>query len=161
MTPHSLKWKHSIYLLCFTDFSWWSQKCESLTENRLVKIWHENICPVDVTTYYVFNLNICPGTQPSGPYSHSKKPNDTVKRLVSPIFQTNQNVTLDNWCYNWFPIDATFANRAQVHKHRHFIQKQSRNSKWDAEILANFFLDNASRFENSHFEIFKPEHLKK
>uniref|UniRef100_A0A286Y2W0 PiggyBac transposable element-derived protein domain-containing protein n=1 Tax=Cavia porcellus TaxID=10141 RepID=A0A286Y2W0_CAVPO len=52
---------------------------------------------VDAKTYYTFNLEIYPGTQPAGPYSYSNKPNDVVNRLVAPISQTDRNVTFNNW----------------------------------------------------------------
>ncbi|XP_013006050.2 piggyBac transposable element-derived protein 4 isoform X2 [Cavia porcellus] len=58
---------------------------------------------VDAKTYYTFNLEIYPGTQPPGPYSCSNKPNDVVNRLVAPISQSNRNVTFDSW-FTSYPL---------------------------------------------------------
>nr|XP_026490968.1 piggyBac transposable element-derived protein 4-like [Vanessa tameamea] len=52
---------------------------------------------VDSKTFYVKNLEIYAGKQPSGPYSVSNKPFDVVNRLVLPISKTHRNVTFDNW----------------------------------------------------------------
>lgn len=58
---------------------------------------------VDAKTYYTFNLEIHPGTQPPGPYSCSNKLNDVVNRLVAPISQTRRNVTFDSW-FTSYPL---------------------------------------------------------
>lgn len=52
---------------------------------------------VDARNYYIKNLEIYPGKQPSGPYCVSNKPYDVVNRIVQPISKTNRNVTFDNW----------------------------------------------------------------
>jgi len=49
----------------------------------------------DAKTFYCSNLEIC-GKQPPGPYDVRNTPTDIVKRLVSPIENSNQNVTTDN-----------------------------------------------------------------
>ncbi|XP_026469438.1 piggyBac transposable element-derived protein 4-like [Ctenocephalides felis] len=52
---------------------------------------------VDASTYYVTNLEIYSGKQPSGPYSLSNKPFDVVNRVVLPVSKSHRNITFDNW----------------------------------------------------------------
>lgn len=52
---------------------------------------------IDVKTYYMFNLEIYPGTQTPGFYLYSNKSNDIVDRLTALISQTNWKVTFNNW----------------------------------------------------------------
>jgi len=54
----------------------------------------------DAKTFYCSNLEIYCGKQPPGPYDARKTPTDIVKRLVSPIENSNKNVTTDNWYTN-------------------------------------------------------------
>jgi len=54
----------------------------------------------DAKTFYCSNLEIYCGKQPPGPYDVRNTPTDIVKRLVSPIENSNKNVTTDNWYTN-------------------------------------------------------------
>lgn len=54
---------------------------------------------VDNTSYYTVNLEVYCGRQPSGPYECSKKAIDVVQRLISPISNSSQHITFDNWYY--------------------------------------------------------------
>lgn len=54
-----------------------------------------NLC--DARTAYSFNLEVYLGEQPDGPYKLSNKPEDVVKRLCVPIYNSNRNITIDNW----------------------------------------------------------------
>ncbi|XP_053964402.1 piggyBac transposable element-derived protein 4-like [Anastrepha ludens] len=58
---------------------------------------------VDAKSFYVINLEIYPGKQPTGPYALSNKAYDVVDRLVAPISKTNRNVTFDNW-FTSYPL---------------------------------------------------------
>jgi len=54
----------------------------------------------DAKTFYCSNLEIYCGKQPPGPYDMRNTPTDIVKRLVSPIENSNKNMTTDNWYTN-------------------------------------------------------------
>jgi len=54
----------------------------------------------DAKTFYCSNLEIYCGKQPPGPYDVRNTPTDIVMRLVSPIENSNKNVTTDNWYTN-------------------------------------------------------------
>lgn len=55
------------------------------------------IALVDATNYYILNLEIYAGKQPTGPFAASNKPFDVVNRIVEPVSKSNRNLTFDNW----------------------------------------------------------------
>lgn len=55
------------------------------------------IALVDAENYYILNLEIYAGKQPTGPFAASNKPYDVVNRIVQPISKSNRNLTFDNW----------------------------------------------------------------
>lgn len=57
----------------------------------------------DAKSFYTANLEIYCGKQPDGPFGSSNSPIDVVKRLVTPIENTNRNLTVDNW-YTSVPL---------------------------------------------------------
>lgn len=52
---------------------------------------------VDSKLFYVFTLEVYAGKQPEGPFQVSNKPEDVVKRLLEPLYNTGRNITTDNW----------------------------------------------------------------
>ena len=54
----------------------------------------------DAKTFYYSNLEIYCGKQLPGPYGVRNTATDIVKQLVSPIENSNKNVTTDNWYTN-------------------------------------------------------------
>ncbi|XP_077301051.1 piggyBac transposable element-derived protein 4 [Arctopsyche grandis] len=57
----------------------------------------------DAKSFYTSNLEIYCGIQPAGPFAASNTPTDIVKRLVTPIENSNRNLTTDNW-YTSVPL---------------------------------------------------------
>ena len=57
----------------------------------------------DAKTFHTSNLEIYCGKQPDGPFATTNTPIDIVKRLVSPIENSNRNLTIDNW-YTSVPL---------------------------------------------------------
>lgn len=51
----------------------------------------------DARTAYTSNLEVYLGEQLDGPYKLSNKPEDVVKRLCVPNYNSNRNITIDNW----------------------------------------------------------------
>ena len=51
-------------------------------------------------TFYCSNLEIYSRKQPPEPYDVRNIPTEIVKRLVSPIENSNKNVTTNNWNTN-------------------------------------------------------------
>nr|XP_023011791.1 piggyBac transposable element-derived protein 4-like [Leptinotarsa decemlineata] len=64
--------------------------------SRPAKCGIEIFAFVDAKTYYTSNMEIYAGLQPDGSYSMSNKSIDVVKRMISPIYNTGGNVTMDN-----------------------------------------------------------------
>ena len=54
-----------------------------------------NLC--NARTAYTSNLEVYLGEQPDGPYKLSNKPEDVVNRLCVSIYNSNRNITIDNW----------------------------------------------------------------
>ena len=52
---------------------------------------------VNVRMFYIYNMEICAGRLPDGPFCVSNKPRDVVKRLTEPICNSGRNLTTDNW----------------------------------------------------------------
>lgn len=50
----------------------------------------------DSKSYYTANLKVYCGKQRDEPFGASKSPSDVVKRLVTPIENSNRNLTTDN-----------------------------------------------------------------
>lgn len=57
----------------------------------------------DAKSFYTSNLEIYCGIQPNGPFAASNTPTDIVKRLITPIENSNRNLTMDNW-YTSLPL---------------------------------------------------------
>ena len=71
----------------------------------------------DAKSFYTSNLEIYCGKKPDGPFSASNTPTDIVKRLVTPIENTNRNLTIDNW-YTSVPLaDYLLTKRITVLGH--------------------------------------------
>lgn len=52
---------------------------------------------VDSRTFYTWNMEIYAGMQPEGPFRLENNADKVVMRLVTPIFNTGRNLTVDNW----------------------------------------------------------------
>ncbi|XP_022160174.1 piggyBac transposable element-derived protein 4-like [Myzus persicae] len=57
----------------------------------------------DAKTFYTSKIEIYVGKQPPGSYEVSNSPIDIVKRLVTPIENSNRNLTTDNWYTKFLP----------------------------------------------------------
>ena len=71
--------------------------------SKLAKYGVKMFALCDAKSFYTSNLEIYCGKQPDGPFSASNTPTDIVKRLVTPIENTNRNLTIDNW-YTSVPL---------------------------------------------------------
>ncbi|GBP25032.1 hypothetical protein EVAR_94327_1 [Eumeta japonica] len=51
---------------------------------------------VDARSFYIYNVEVYPGKQPSGPY-RSNSAFSVVERLIMTISKTHRNLTVDDW----------------------------------------------------------------
>ncbi|GBP47721.1 PiggyBac transposable element-derived protein 4 [Eumeta japonica] len=65
--------------------------------NKPVKFGIKIIMVVHVKYPYVYNLEIYYDMQPEGPYRVSNKVPDIIHRILSPLYGSGCNVTMDNW----------------------------------------------------------------
>ena len=65
--------------------------------NKPAKYSLKILALVDAKSFYVLNLEVYAGKQPSGPYAVSNKPFEVVERLIQLVSGSHRNVTFDNW----------------------------------------------------------------
>lgn len=65
--------------------------------NKPAKYGIKILALVDAKTFYVLNLEVYAGKQPSGLYQVSNSAFDVVERLIQMVSRSHRNITFDNW----------------------------------------------------------------
>lgn len=68
----------------------------------------------DAKMYYTVNMEVYVGLQPEGPYKVSNSPQAIVERLCEPIYNSNRNLTVDNWFTSINLIESLLAKKITV-----------------------------------------------
>lgn len=58
---------------------------------------------VDSRVFYTWKMEVYTGQQPNGPFQLDNSPGSVVKRLMSPLYNSGRNLTVDNW-YTSYPL---------------------------------------------------------
>lgn len=58
---------------------------------------------VDSRVFYTYKMEVYTGQQPKGPFQLDNSPGSVVKRLMSPLYNSGRNLTVDNW-YTSYPL---------------------------------------------------------
>lgn len=65
--------------------------------NKPAKYGIKFLALVDAKTFYVLNLEVYAGKQPSGLYKVSNSAFDVVEQLIQMVSRSHRNITFDNW----------------------------------------------------------------
>ncbi|GBL83145.1 hypothetical protein AVEN_165356-1 [Araneus ventricosus] len=58
---------------------------------------------VDSRVFYTWKMEVYTGQQPKGPFQLDNSPGSIVKCLMSPLYNSGRNLTVDNW-YTSYPL---------------------------------------------------------